>query len=1249
MAKRFVVAVAVAAAAFAACARSITSASFTQAGATTTVNVTFEAGEVGDDHALYVAYDVQDRGATLAGWAAYQRVGRVAADATSATFTLLPQLVDEGNTVCRVFLVESVYPFDTRIEAIRQSTTKTQYIDTGINAGPTTFASLDFQFDSTTTTQQRIFGVASDDGSSLFSFDTYINGGGLWASACRDGSGDWTATEWAASPTRLTMSLDAVTGIHWLSNHVSHATTSKTHTGARTATSAGAITIFARRSFGGGTPQIHLFATGGLIYGGVISNENALVRNYLPCALGERAGLYDTVSRTIFWSAAANDDFQVGGASVPCAPDAGETQVAVSEMFDLNAQTVGSIWKGTVSGYWNTSDSNWTIDGTANQAWANGGDAIFNDSASIFAVTNNTTVTPASTTFTHTQDYTLAGDGCIAGTGTFVKRGNGTLTISGVNHSFSGDMLLAGGTIVLTGDKDLSNITSGSLGNPRVARTVAVSNATLRVRGKNPFVGGGRSSTRPQVALKLYNSTLDLPPDFAFNVGDLHLHDTAVIFRFGLNTGNRWGSLFAENLYFSGTSPMTFAPITDGTATAVNEIGLLLGKFAQATIDVPDITGNANVDVFIRMPFFKANANDVDPGVPSGFRKTGAGTLELGQCDLTGFNNSDYTGNVDVVEGTVKMTIGGASLGANHASSFGSSGKPHTFTVHPGATLQLSNSDLQGQFYGTNAITIHVNGGALKQDNGIVNALGHLILENASFTYQGIRTQNNYYSVSADGTRTNHVPVIWPTIGFNGGVEFLGTNVYTLANGNKDGVHSHLFFGTCDGKPSDCYVAEISGRGAADETTDVTINARLEDAPPWYSFTEVDGKRYIKGFNQGLSGLPLNMRKTGPGILVLNSKLSTTTGRIEVAEGTLKMGGGMGSSEANFECPTNTYLGDLRDPNRVALVLNGGTLWIVSNDTFGQANTVNRSLFAVTNGTIRTIATSCTAFPALDLYDATFNYSGANTGQGGDIAAAHPWGTYIFAQRVHFDGTRPYDLQDVDGVCYFSLGWQSDSYQVPNGNYTEQHGKTEFCVEDITGDANPDVTIGVVLKFPDRWNGRAEYGNTLYSKTNFRTGLLKTGPGTLRLNNGSIPSKYYAEATRVNGGTLLVDAATFNSTNIFVQAGAHLGGTGTVARATIEAGGGFTAAPDQTRPLTLTAATLPANGEVTLDVPYMGAVDELKGVRVPVVTANALAGAKWRVTLNGAAVPSGYTGTATVYDGVVYASVARGGTYLMLR
>ena len=340
------------------------------------------------------------------------------------------------------------------------------------------------------------------------------------------------------------------------------------------------------------------------------------------------------------------------------------------------------------------------MDGTPGQAWTDGSDATFNDSAASFAVTipNGTAVTPASVTFFHTQGYTLAGEGGIAGTGTFVKSGEGTLTISGVNHSFTGDMLLAGGTTVLTGDKDTANITSGALGNPRVARTVTVSNATLRVTGKNPFVGSGRSSTRPQAALKLYNATLDLPPDFPFNVGDLYLHDSVVNFHYGLVTGTHWGSIAAENLYFSGTSPMTFIADENLTVAEQQKVGLLLGKFAQATIDVPDITGNANVDAFIKMPIFRATANGADPGYPSGFRKTGAGTLELGGCDWqVGFQHSDYVGDVDVEQGTLRLTNGGADYGASHASAFGLTGVPHTFTVHPGATSSSPPATCRGR------------------------------------------------------------------------------------------------------------------------------------------------------------------------------------------------------------------------------------------------------------------------------------------------------------------------------------------------------------------------------------------------------------------------------------------------------------------------------------------------------------------------------------------------------------------------
>ena len=121
------------------------------------MNVTFEAGSSGDSHALYLAYAPSDMGTSIADWPVFQRVKIVGADETSAT--VVPQFIGDGNTVCRAFLVENAYPFDTPVEAIRQ--TGTQYIDTEINPGPTTFASLDFKFDEAVKVQQRVFGVSA--------------------------------------------------------------------------------------------------------------------------------------------------------------------------------------------------------------------------------------------------------------------------------------------------------------------------------------------------------------------------------------------------------------------------------------------------------------------------------------------------------------------------------------------------------------------------------------------------------------------------------------------------------------------------------------------------------------------------------------------------------------------------------------------------------------------------------------------------------------------------------------------------------------------------------------------------------------------------------------------------------------------------------------------------------------------------------------------------------------------------------
>ena len=313
--------------------RAITDVTFSTADSVTTVNVTFDAGAAGDNHALYVAYAPADMGAQLAGWTALQRVKIVGADETSATFTLLPQVTGAGNTVFRVFLVDSAYPFDRLVEAIRQSSAKTQYIDTEFYPGPKTFAALDFKFDGVSTKQQRVFGCSGD-----FVFDTYNNGGNpsKWASACADDSGDFLASSLSASAARFVISLDAVTGEHVIINSSTHSKTSKTRNNTRTKTSTRTLTLFAYNVASG----MSNFACGGLIYAGAITSNGVPVRTYLPCALGERAGLYDAVSGRVFWSAVANDDFTVEGASALCDPAAGETQVFASAAFDIIPPTV---------------------------------------------------------------------------------------------------------------------------------------------------------------------------------------------------------------------------------------------------------------------------------------------------------------------------------------------------------------------------------------------------------------------------------------------------------------------------------------------------------------------------------------------------------------------------------------------------------------------------------------------------------------------------------------------------------------------------------------------------------------------------------------------------------------------------------------------------------------------------------------------------------------------------------------------
>ena len=484
-------------------ARSITGVELVSSAGEMSLNVTFEAGEPGDSHALYIAYDTEDKGDTLASWAALQRGCNVAADATAATIPVSPLLTGEGYKVCRVFLTTSAAPYDTLIESLRQ--TSTQYIDSGIKPDPTTIASLDFQFDALTV-QQRVFGVSSDtyksgkttknDDTALFSFDAYISGKGLWASACKDGKGDWLASGVSATTDRMTITLDAITGDHTVSNHVSGAVTTTERTTTRKATSAGTMTIFAQRLYTNGSGSINNIAKGGLIYGGAITTNSVPARNYMPCALGGRAGLYDSVSGTIFWSAVATD-FEAGGSPVACTLLAGETQLSAAP--SATVLFLDYTWSGTAAN-WGDTDA-WTKEGDP-ATWVEDNNAIFE--------TDNATATLAADATANS--ITFSADATVGGTGELTVKS--VSVDSGVSATISAPIASAfektgAGTLTLTQNRTAATtVTEGTL----TMDGAAIADLTLGTDGGAPvtFDYGGQELVRNPQDYLVTGSTVTL-------------------------------------------------------------------------------------------------------------------------------------------------------------------------------------------------------------------------------------------------------------------------------------------------------------------------------------------------------------------------------------------------------------------------------------------------------------------------------------------------------------------------------------------------------------------------------------------------------------------------------------------------------------------------------------------------------------------------------------------------------------------
>ena len=289
-------------------ARDITGLEVVCTPSNTVALVNFTAGQAGDSHVVYFAWDEDgtDHGATLGDWPNVMRAGRVGDSDTC--FTLSSGIVIPADTACRAFLATTDTAYDYLVSYIRA--TGAQYVNTGFCATPTTAVAMDFKLANYKNTsiylQQNIFSCsAASSVSGVLSFSAYINGAGCWAYSCNNSVGAWVSSGITTlNNVRTQILLDAAGGQYVIcTNGVLQINKAVTQT--RTNTSQLPLHLFTRftpESATTGTlistnPRCDLYC-----YSCSITNAGVCVRDYLPAVKGGIAGLYDSVNDTFTMS-----------------------------------------------------------------------------------------------------------------------------------------------------------------------------------------------------------------------------------------------------------------------------------------------------------------------------------------------------------------------------------------------------------------------------------------------------------------------------------------------------------------------------------------------------------------------------------------------------------------------------------------------------------------------------------------------------------------------------------------------------------------------------------------------------------------------------------------------------------------------------------------------------------------------------------------------------------------------------------
>lgn len=290
----------------------------------------------------------------------------------------------------------------------------------------------------------------------------------------------------------------------------------------------------------------------------------------------------------------------------------------------------------------------------------------------------------------------------LSGTGSFIKQGSGSVQLTNLNNSFSGDLTVANGTLTAANALNPTASPTSSLGAQLPTRSIFVNaGAILSMPSNNTFLGsGGSAANLPTLVIAgtVTSTRYNALPTLILNGG--------VLDQSSIDGPLYQGYQFLGDITVGGTAPST---ISTGNSKANH---LFPGG---TTITVADVTGNSNPSLIVSTPL--ANGSGDYSGA-AGFTKAGPGIM------LSSAANT-YTGLTTVSAGTLVLT-------GNNTAVTGS------ISVNSGATLRAANAlggnvTVDGTFdAGNSAIA------TLTLGNGLaVNAGGRMMFQLAGSAVTG--------------------------------------------------------------------------------------------------------------------------------------------------------------------------------------------------------------------------------------------------------------------------------------------------------------------------------------------------------------------------------------------------------------------------------------------------------------------------------------------------------------------------------